>query len=144
MSSFFIRYCSIINSYVKHNGNGTPVSSAAPKVNLHQNKTIPLPRADKDQHSSPNVSLPDVKGKTDGTSVFVQTTKPSADSEKHHLVPAASKLKGQNDKSSSLHSGGSIANLWGRASAKSKPDSAIANGNILVSDCKTCFHLFLW
>ncbi|KAK1582431.1 hypothetical protein Q3G72_014871 [Acer saccharum] len=146
------RFCSIINSFVKHNVDGTLVSNAAvqPKIagipehskvnNAHQNKTVLPPHQNKVQQSSPKVGLlspngiKDVKVKSNGTGVHDQATKPSADKEKIHPLPAASKLKGQNDKSSSV-SGGSLANLWGRASAKPKPNSALADAS---ADAQIC------
>ncbi|KAL5736590.1 hypothetical protein ACOSQ2_031378 [Xanthoceras sorbifolium] len=134
------RFCSISNSSVKHNVVGTLVSSAAvqPKSagipeslkvnNAHKKNTVPPPHQNKVQQSSSKASLlspdgiKDVKDRSNGTGVHDQATKPSADKEKIPPLPA-SKLKGQNDKSSSV-SGGSLANLWGRASAKSKPNCA--------------------
>lgn len=141
------RFCGISNSFVKRNMEGTPVSIANPmpktaggqgqsKSNtMHQNNVVPQTQQNKVQESSPKVVLQtpnvvqDVKSETDGTGVHSQSTKPPSDKEK---VPpmTAGKKKVQNGKSSS-GTGGSLANIWGRASAKSKPVVPVENNNVL-------------
>lgn len=66
----------------------------------------------------------EVKGQSNGTGAHDQVTKPSVQEEKLQPLPANI----QNESSSG--NGGSLANLWGRASSKSKPNSAPADGNV--------------
>ncbi|KAM3696942.1 hypothetical protein ACB098_06G076400 [Castanea mollissima] len=141
------RFCGISNSFVKRNMEGTPVSIVNPmpktaggqgqsKSNsMNQNNVVPQPQQNKVQESSPKVVLQtpnvvqDVKSETNGTGLHSQSTKPPSDKEK---VPpmTAGKKKVQNVKSSS-GTGGSLANIWSRASAKSKPVVPVENNNVL-------------
>lgn len=128
---------------------GTPVSIANPmpktaggqgqsKSNsMHQNNVVPQPQQNKVQESSPKVVLQtpnvvqDVKSETNGTGLHSQSTKPPSDKEKEKVPPmTAGKKKVQNGKCSS-GTGGSLANIWGRASAKSKPVVPVKNNNVL-------------
>ena len=133
--SYCSRFCAILNSFVTLNVEGAPLSTAGSlpktklsaepsKVNLaHQGSVIPKQQQNKVEQSSPRVGLQapnvvkDVKSESNGIGVTHQPNKPPADKEK--VVLPANKKKVQSDKSSSA-SGGSLANLWGCASVKSK------------------------
>ncbi|XP_050371088.1 uncharacterized protein LOC126789071 isoform X2 [Argentina anserina] len=136
------RFCGILNSFVMRNVEGTPTSTTGPqpnsklaaepsKINLpHQGSVIPKQPQNKGQQSSPNVVqtanvVKDVKSESNGIEVAHQPKKPPAGKEKVAPLPA-NKKKVQNDKSSSA-SGGSLANMWGRASVKSKSLSTAEN-----------------
>lgn len=111
----------------------------------HKNNAVPLFQKSNDQQSSSKVALPspsvakDVQDKNESSSA---ATKPSANKEKCNPLPA-SKTKGQNDKSSSS-SGGSLASMWGRASAKSKPRSVPVTNNNLASNPTGVFHFIFY
>ncbi|KAF9666691.1 hypothetical protein SADUNF_Sadunf16G0255100 [Salix dunnii] len=138
------RFCGIRNSFVKHNVDGPAASITAPQpksaeipVPLNsnsgcQNISAPPSKPTKVQQSpkvgpeSPNL-VNSVKGERIGTGVHDLATKQTVDEEKVHLLPAGKK-KGQGDKISSGN-GGSLTNLWGRASAKSKLSSAQADND---------------
>ncbi|CAK7351891.1 unnamed protein product [Dovyalis caffra] len=136
------RFCGILNSFVRHNVDGTTASNAAPQpksveipVPLKSNsvcQNVPPSQQTKVQQSpkvgpqSPNL-VKDVKSESNGAGVHDLAAKETADGEKFSLL-AANKKIGQSDKTSSGN-GGSLANLWGRASAKSKPSSAEADNN---------------
>lgn len=134
------RFCRISNSFVKRNAEGTAASAAAPQPKSasvagpsrsisNQNATIPQAPQKKVQQSSPKVALQsinvvkDVKTESPVIEVPKQAAKSSSDKEKVPQLPA-NKKKGQNDKSISGN-GSSLANMWGRASTKSKPNSAM-------------------
>nr|XP_011460802.1 PREDICTED: uncharacterized protein LOC105350465 [Fragaria vesca subsp. vesca] len=140
------RFCAILNSFVTRNVEGAPLSTAGSlpktklsaepsKVNLaHQGSVIPKQQQNKEEQSSPRVGLQapnvvkDVKSESNGIGVTHQPNKPPADKEK--VVLPANKKKVQSDKSSSA-SGGSLANLWGRASVKSNSNSTAENNNLI-------------
>ncbi|XP_057461406.1 uncharacterized protein LOC130751763 [Actinidia eriantha] len=142
------RFCGISNSFVKRNAEGTAVSIAAPPPKSsglagpsrsnysNQNVTIPQPQQKKVQQSGPKVGpgihnvVKDIKTESHVTGGHEQAGKPSSDKEKVPQLPA-NKKKGQNDKSTSGN-GGSLANMWGRASKNSKPSSATAETNNLI------------
>lgn len=144
---WFSRFCGILNSFVMRNVEGTPMSTAAPqlktklaagtsKINLdHQDFAIPKQQQNKGEQPSPKAGLQapnvvkDVKSESNGIGVSHQPNKPPADKEKVAPLPT-NKKKVQSDKSSSA-SGGSLANLWGRASVKSKSNSTAENSNLI-------------
>lgn len=80
-----------------------------------------------------------VKGQSNGTGAHDQVTKPSVDKEK--LQPLHANIQ---NKSSSGNEG-SLANLWGRASSKPKPNSAPADGNddFQIQCCRVLYFLLL-
>ncbi|KAM7495379.1 hypothetical protein LguiB_029988 [Lonicera macranthoides] len=126
------RFCGVSSSFVKRNTDGTPVSTSTPQAktegvpgpssrnSAQETATIPKPQQRKIQQSSPNVGgqsssvAKDVK-----SGAQEQDGKSTADKENVPQLPA-NKKKGQDDKSST-RSGGSLASMWGRASAKPKP-----------------------
>ncbi|XP_021814891.1 DNA polymerase delta subunit 3 [Prunus avium] len=144
------RFCGISNSFVKRNVEGAPLSIEAPQLKTkavvgpsesslaHQNIAFPKHVQNKGQQSSPKVGLQapnvvkDVKSESNGTGAFDQANKPPAVKDKVPPVPA-NKKKVQNDKSSSA-SGGSLANLWGRASVKPKSNTLSENNNSIPND----------
>jgi DNA polymerase delta subunit 3 len=103
---------------------------------VYQNTTVPQPQQDKVQHSSQKVGLQspnvvkDIESEITGTGVRGQSTKPG-DKEKVPPLPAGKK-KVQNGKSAS-DTGGSLANFWGRASAKSKPSVPAEDNNVIAN-----------
>ncbi|XP_012074562.1 uncharacterized protein LOC105636001 isoform X2 [Jatropha curcas] len=144
------RFCGVRNPFVKRNVDGTPVSNAAAqnqsmgisgpsKSNLSsENNMVLLAHQIKVEQSGPKVGpqssnlVKDVKIESLGRGVHNQSSKPHSDREKAHPNPSSGK-NGQSDKNSN-ENGGSLASLWGRASAKSKPNSAPAENNSLISN----------
>lgn len=132
------RFCGILNSVVKYNVDGPAATKSAEipvplnSNSVCQNITAQPSKQTKVQQSpkvgppSPNL-VNSVKSERNGTGVHDLATKQTMDEEKVSLLPA-DKKKGQSDKTSSGN-GGSLANLWGRASAKSKPSSAQADND---------------
>eukprot|EP00262_Sarcandra_glabra_P018094 TRINITY_DN6405_c1_g1_i2.p1 TRINITY_DN6405_c1_g1~~TRINITY_DN6405_c1_g1_i2.p1 ORF type:complete len:437 (-),score=115.48 TRINITY_DN6405_c1_g1_i2:139-1449(-) len=134
------RFCGVSNSFVKRHANGKPVSivPSQPKNGLEvkvpsknngvlQVPSVPPPQQRPVQQPSPKIGLQSSTiGTTDGKGesnahapeVHAQAGKPHIDKEKSTTLPAYKK-KGQNEKNSP-GTGASLANLWGRASAKSK------------------------
>lgn len=104
---------------------------------VYQNTTVPQPQQDKVQQSSQKVGLQSpnvvkaIESEITGTGVRGQSTKPPADKEKVPPLPAGKK-KVQNSKSAS-DTGGSLANFWGRASAKSKPSVPAEDNNVIAN-----------
>ncbi|WCJ32296.1 DNA-directed DNA polymerase [Euphorbia peplus] len=137
------RFCGIRNSFVQRKVDGTPVSNAAsqpknvgtpgPSSSKSANENVKMDQRIKDEKSGPVVlqptnSVKDVKAESHGEVVHNQTSKPPADRAKASLIPANGK-KDQKNKSSTGNGGGSLANLWGRASTKSKLTSAPAENS---------------
>lgn len=154
--TIFHRFCGIFNSFVKRNVDGTSsdVSSIhhrsrvglGPTTNLaHQSITVPQSMQNKGQQSSSKAGLvspsteKDVKSESNGSGVHAQASKPYA-AKKIPPMPVKEK-KVQKDKGSSSI-GGSLTNLWGRASAKSKPSCPAENSN-LIPNPTGWFHLLL-
>ncbi|KAK6229272.1 hypothetical protein SCA6_018223 [Theobroma cacao] len=153
------RFCGILTSFVKRNVNGTSVRVAAvqpksvgisgpPKHNSAQNNAALPSQQNKVQQSSLKVAqqppsvVKDVKSNSTDIGVHDPASKPSADKEKISSL-SSNKKKDQNDKSSTA-SGGSLANLWGRASTKPKPScvpaddsDSIQNRNV-SADAQIC------
>ncbi|XP_062168520.1 uncharacterized protein LOC133874660 isoform X2 [Alnus glutinosa] len=141
------RFCGISSSFVQRNVEGTPGTIANPLTktagglgqskssSVYQNTTVPQPQQDKVQHSSQKVGLQspnvvkDIESEITGTGVRGQSTKPG-DKEKVPPLPAGKKV--QNGKSAS-DTGGSLANFWGRASAKSKPSVPAEDNNVIAN-----------
>lgn len=104
---------------------------------VYQNTTVPQPQQSKVQQSSQNVGLQspnvvkDIESEITGTGVRGQSTKPPPDKEKLPPLPGGKK-KVQNGKSAS-DAGGSLANFWGRASAKSNPSVPAENNNVIAN-----------
>ncbi|KAG5254852.1 nucleolar and coiled-body phosphoprotein [Salix suchowensis] len=138
------RFCGIRNSFVKHNVDGPAASIAAPqpksaeipvplKSNSGCQNISALPSKQTKVQQSPNVGPESpnlessVKSERNGTGVHDLATKQTVDEEKVLLLPAGKK-KGQGNRISSGN-GGSLSNLWGRASAKSKLSSAQADND---------------
>lgn len=107
------RFCGISSSFVKRNVEGTSVGFTVP-----QPKTAHPAQPPQVKQSSPKVAiqpsnvLADIKSESNGR---------RSNDDKEKVSTAEIKKKAQIDKSSS-GTGGSLANLWGRASTKSKLD----------------------
>ncbi|KAJ9129218.1 hypothetical protein P3X46_033976, partial [Hevea brasiliensis] len=143
------RFCGILNPFVKRNVDETPVKNAGPQTksvgilgpsnsnSAYKNIIVPPPQQIKVDQSGPKVGhqstnlVKDVKPEIHGIGVHNQAM-PLLDGEKVPPLPTNEK-KGQSDKSS-IGNGGSLANCWGRASAKSKLTSAPAGNNSLISN----------
>lgn len=131
LTTIFLRFCGVSNSFVQRNVDDPPVVPAAPQTK----SAVGLATAEsisKIGLKSHNV-VKDVKIESNGagnTGIQDNVSKP-ADKEKVFPLPAGKK-KVQADKSSA--SGGSLANFWGRASAKSKPSSVPAENSNAVSN----------
>ncbi|KAI3982396.1 hypothetical protein MKX01_041234 [Papaver californicum] len=128
------RFCGVLNSYVKRNFNESSIGIAPPQpkrapatVPARSNTSNQTPSSSKIQQvkqeslktgQSSSVVASVVEVKNTGSSVNVLAGK--TDSGREKAVPPANKTKNQSEKTSS-GSGGSLANLWGRA--KLKPSS---------------------
>ncbi|KAB1216429.1 DNA polymerase delta subunit 3 [Morella rubra] len=131
----FFRFCGISNSFVKRSVEGTPVSisNQLPKTagspghlsSVYQNTKVPQSQQTKVQQPSQK----DVKSEYNGTGIHGHNAKPPADKEKVLPVPLGKKSV-QNGKNPS-GAEGSLANFWGRASAKSKDCVPAGNNNII-------------
>ncbi|KAJ7948773.1 DNA polymerase delta subunit like [Quillaja saponaria] len=159
------RFCGVSNSFVRRSLDGAPgvlapshaksdTGIGPTKTNfLHQNTSLPQPQQNKILQSSTKGSLQssyvvkDVKTESNGTGnarAHDQTSKTAADKSAVLHFPAGKK-KAQNDKSVSS-TGGSLANLWDRASTKPKPSSAPAETSDLVpnptanAEAQICAH----
>ncbi|XP_051126309.1 uncharacterized protein LOC127248133 [Andrographis paniculata] len=130
------RFCGVSNSFVKR-VSGEASSGSRPNqiktegasdlsksYSTQTAETVPQPLQKKVQQSSPNVSgignnvKPDVK---------LEHGKGSQNKEK--ISPSLpNNQKGQTEKKPS-GTGNSLANIWGRASAKSKPDTPLAQAD---------------
>lgn len=103
------RFCGVSNSFVKRNTEGTPIISKAPFQEKKVEQSNPKPEKGKD-----------VSNGSHKAQVIEQEVKPVPKKEQAPQLP--NKKKAQNDKASSGTSG-SLASMWGRASAKPKPES---------------------
>ncbi|XP_021895016.1 uncharacterized protein LOC110812531 [Carica papaya] len=141
------RFCGISNSFVKCNVEGSSTSIAAPQPKSEAiagssrhtfTSAVSAPQQNKVQQYSPKVGpqslnvVKDVKNETNSKADNEQSTKASMDKEKVIPMPT-NKKKSQNDNNSS-GTGSSLANLWGRAAVKSKPNSAPAYDNKSITD----------
>ncbi|KAK7244135.1 hypothetical protein RIF29_38953 [Crotalaria pallida] len=141
------RFCGISSSFVRQNADGSTVVSAAlptkSAISMGPTKNNIVHQLPKNiaHDSIPNVvlksqdAMKDVKSESNGTGstgVHNHINKPDEDKEKVLPLPKG-KRKLQDDKSSSV-TGGSLASLWGRASAKPKPCSLPAENNNTVSN----------
>ncbi|KAI4323039.1 hypothetical protein L6164_022677 [Bauhinia variegata] len=151
------RFCGVSNSSVRRIVDGTSVITASIQTKaavglrqtistiVHQHSELPQPRQNKASASiskagaqSPNMAK-DVNSENDSSRdrvVHDQACKPPAD-KKVVLQSPTGKKKVQADKNSSA-SGGSLANLWDRASVKSKPSSSplAENSNTVSSSAE--------
>ncbi|KAL6999648.1 hypothetical protein U1Q18_000805 [Sarracenia purpurea var. burkii] len=141
------RFCGISHSFIKRNAEGTAASIAASQPKNaglaapsrsnppNQNVTIPQPQQKKVQQASPKVGpessnvVKDIKTESHVTRGHEQAGKPPLDKEKVPQLPA-NKKKGQNNIITSGN-GGSLANMWGRASTKAKPGTATTETNLV-------------
>ncbi|CAL4952229.1 unnamed protein product [Urochloa decumbens] len=146
------RFCGVLNSFVKRTSNGKHVSSLPPKpVNsaaaAAQSKPIVTPKEQSvmaRQKDLPGVSsLKQGAGnKSDKDNSTVLNKATNAPVVKESTVAAhANKNKAQNGKAMPGN-GGSLANMWGRASAKPKPpattNSAAVASVAATADAQIC------
>lgn len=140
LTSIFIRFCGISNSFVRRNVDGPPAVAATSQAKsvvatiptksniVHQPpKNVTLDSTAKIDLKSQN-GLKDVKSESNGTGntgVHDNINKPTAEKEKA-LPLATGKKKVEADKNGS---GGSLASFWGRPSAKPKPCSMPAKNS---------------
>lgn len=154
-----LRLCRISNSFVKRSTEGTAASIAVPQLKTagmagpsrsnpsNQNLSIPQPQQKKVQQSNPKVGLQpthvvkDIKTESPVTEGHKQVAKGSSDKEKVPQLPA-NKKKGQNEKSTSGN-GGSLANMWDRASTKPKPSTATTKTTIIIPNTTGLFPFTL-
>ncbi|RZC67812.1 hypothetical protein C5167_011492 [Papaver somniferum] len=129
------RFCGVLNSYVKRNLNESSIGVAPPQPKRApvtvparsntSNQTISSSKLQLVKQEtlktgqSSTVVASVVEVKNTGSSVNILAGKTDSGREKE-VLPPANKTKSQSEKASS-GSGGSLANLWGRA--KSKPCS---------------------
>ncbi|KAI3769359.1 hypothetical protein L6452_00460 [Arctium lappa] len=129
------RFCGVSNSYVKRNGEGPPVSSAAPLLknvgicgpsrssSSKQTSETSLRQERRVEQSDPKPDQgKDIQSGSHQAQALKQDGKPVAHKEQVPQLPP-NKKRNQNDKSSS-GTAGSLASMWGRASSKPKPDCA--------------------
>ncbi|PIN25487.1 hypothetical protein CDL12_01776 [Handroanthus impetiginosus] len=138
------RFCGVSNSFVKRTVGETPLSSGTSQVKTTrvsglsksysaQTTAIPQTLQKKVHQSSPNAGVQSsglakiVKSESHVKLDREQGTQLNADKEKvPQLLP--NNKKSQSDKNSS-GTGGALASMWGRASAKSKPEAPLPQGN---------------
>lgn len=110
---------------------GSTVSVASKSVPAHKSASVPQPQQKNQQQLSPRFGqqssneVKNVNNKSHHTGVHEQASKPATEREKFVQFPADKKKDLQNNKVSS-GSGGSLATMWGRVSAKSMPIEAPA------------------
>ncbi|XP_019443861.1 PREDICTED: uncharacterized protein LOC109348095 isoform X2 [Lupinus angustifolius] len=139
------RFCGISSSFVCRRVDGTTVVSEVPQTKSEvsmgptKKNTVQVPPKVIAHDSIPKVLkqdvMKDVKSESNGAGsagVHNHINKPTEDKEKVLPLPTG-KRKAQADKSGSV-TRGSLASLWGRASAKPKPCTLPAEKNNTVSD----------
>lgn len=144
LTSIFLRFCGISNSFVRRNVDGQPAVSATPqtksvvglgptKSNIVQQppKIIAHDSTAKVDLKSHNVVVKNESNGTGNTGVHDNINKPIAEKEKSLPLPAGKK-KVQADKSGS-GTGGSLASFWARPSAKPKPCAVPAENSNMIS-----------
>ncbi|KAL0289557.1 UNVERIFIED_CONTAM: hypothetical protein Scaly_2699300 [Sesamum calycinum] len=142
------RFCGVSNSFVKRSvgpAGGAALCTGTQQVqtqgglglakrdSAHQTKAVPQPQQKNFQQSGPNAGVPSpdiaktVKTESHVKVDRVQGAQLAADKEKVSQL-LSNNRKDQSDKNSS-GSGGALASMWGRASAKSKPDAPLVQAN---------------
>lgn len=131
--TFIYRFCGVSNPFIKRNTGENSSSTGIPKVEstgvpgmskINSTTAVPLPKP-KVQKPSPTVGLShDAKN---DIHVKLEEEHGAQNQEKASHVPPNNK-KGQPDKNAS-GTGGALANMWGRASAKSKSDTSLASAD---------------
>ncbi|KAM7250561.1 hypothetical protein ACFE04_022444 [Oxalis oulophora] len=119
------RFCAISNAFVKRNVVREAVSIAAPLAK--SNYAVPQSQQKKSPavaQKSPSL-IRDVESENNSLKTNGRTTKPQTDKETTCSLTATGK-KRQNDTTGGE---GSLANLWGRASLKSKPSCSPVENN---------------
>ncbi|KAL3646226.1 hypothetical protein CASFOL_011406 [Castilleja foliolosa] len=118
------RFCGVSNSFVKRTaplGTGTVLGAS---TSYSARQTTPIPKPQQPINSATTVKI-ESHVKRDRE----QGGQLAADKEKGPQLPPNNK-KGKTDKNSSGTGGGALANMWGRASTKPKPEAALPQANI--------------
>ncbi|XP_011082779.1 uncharacterized protein LOC105165459 isoform X1 [Sesamum indicum] len=142
------RFCGVSNSFVKRSvgpAGGAAFFTGTQQVktpgglglakshSVQQTKAVPQPQQTNLQQSGPNAGVPSpdiaktVKTESHVKVDRVQGAQLAGDKEKVSQLHSNNR-KDQSDKNSS-GSGGALASMWGRASAKSKPDAPLGQAN---------------
>ncbi|GJW47877.1 DNA-directed DNA polymerase [Tanacetum coccineum] len=123
------RFCGVSNSFVKRNTEGTPGTSTGPSL---KNVGIPGPSKSNISNQTSNSSLHQEK-KVDLSDPKPDQGKIIQSGNHKEQVPQFpnNKKKAQNDKSSS-GTASMLASMWGRASAKPKPEPASVKADNVV------------
>ncbi|KZV29710.1 DNA-directed DNA polymerase [Dorcoceras hygrometricum] len=139
------RFSGVSNSFVKRNAGKTPLASAfmqskaaeisglSASYSSHGTMEVPRPQQKKVRQSSSNVGIPSpsiVYNVKSGSNVKLDPEQDPQLAANEEKAPQqlSKKKKDQNDKSSSGMVG-SLASMWGRASANSIPDVTLAQAN---------------
>ncbi|KAK3159796.1 hypothetical protein QOZ80_1BG0051200 [Eleusine coracana subsp. coracana] len=143
------RFCGILNSFVKRTSSGKHVSSLPPKpINSAAaaalSKPSIIPKEQAQQENLPGPSIPKEvignKAEKNNSSALVKGSNDSVVKESS-TSDHASKNKAQNGKAQPGN-GGSLATMWGRASAKPKPptttNSTAAASVAATADAQIC------
>ncbi|KAL5732158.1 hypothetical protein ACHQM5_004808 [Ranunculus cassubicifolius] len=161
------RFCGVKNSFVKRDNTGTAFvsrSKSSPQTPIIPEQKVKIGQASAKTVPSPAVASPVVKIEPRAKSVpspavpspVVKTEnkvsnispQPYANVGKDAAAVPAAKKKAQNGKSPSV-AGGSLANMWGRASVKPKPTSPpetkdkeapIPIENLATADAQICLR----
>lgn len=115
------RFCGVSNSFVERNVEGTPLKSVG----------IPGPSRISSCNQTSNISFHQERKIEQSDPKPDQSKNIQSGSHKEQIPQLSNKKKIQNDKSSSGTTS-SLASMWGRASAKPKPESAsVKTDNII-------------
>ncbi|CAO2833306.1 unnamed protein product [Amaranthus hypochondriacus] len=130
------RFCGVSNSFVKRNAEGAPVAVAVPQTksgglsgkavgnSANQIGMNVQPQQKKLEQASPKLALQSSKVTTSRTETNRSGTSLQNKESDKEKISLPNKSKGQCDKTSS-GTESSLANLWGRASSKSKPVNSV-------------------
>ncbi|KAK9070579.1 hypothetical protein SSX86_010981 [Deinandra increscens subsp. villosa] len=120
------RFCGVSNSFVKRNAEGTPVNKTAPQV-----KNVGIHRQSRTNfvNQTPDTSLRKEKRIEQSDPKPNQGINVQSGSHKEQIPENRKKI--QSDKISSGTSS-SLASMWGRASAKPKPESASVKTDTVI------------
>ncbi|XP_048131379.1 uncharacterized protein LOC115755037 [Rhodamnia argentea] len=152
------RFCAVANPFVKRRAERELFDLGAPKLNgvraSGPSNTVPqkvTPAQPRKIEQTSQIKLEQsvdvlsyAKNEGNGAGVHDEATKLPADKEKATNLPMSKKLD-QNSKNSST-AGGSLANLWGRASTTRKSsggpaeNSSAAPGSTVSAEAQICAH----
>nr|GME15744.1 DNA polymerase delta subunit 3-like isoform X2 [Ipomoea batatas] len=148
------RFCGVSNSFVKRNAEGTSAITGAPpaksagalgvsksKLTTSQSVATQQPQQKKVQQADPrtNIHSPSMVNDVKNEIPEARGSNLAIDKEKI-IQPLAKKKKAQTDKTSAGN-GGALANMWGRATTKSKADCISTETNNAIpnsADAQIC------